>query len=93
MAILDEIADTGETLALVATRTLERGASQIKTAALAAHTWADPQPHFAALVSDALIVFPWDRRFLIDGQWRVHPEIEEALKSQKFPPEEDLTSG
>jgi len=32
-----------------------------------------------ALVTDALVVFPWDKRVYIDGEWRLHPELEDAM--------------
>jgi hypothetical protein len=86
VAVIDEIADTGETLALVATRALERGASLALTACLVSHSWADPRPNLTALVSDALVIFPWDRRVYQDGNWRTHPEIEAALAAQKTSP-------
>jgi hypoxanthine phosphoribosyltransferase/HD superfamily phosphodiesterase len=82
VVVVDEIADTGETLALAARRARELGARSATTAVLAAHTWADPAPDHAALVSDALVVFPWDRSVLVDGRWEGHPEIAEALQRQ-----------
>jgi hypoxanthine phosphoribosyltransferase len=83
VVVIDEIADTGETLALVAARALERGAREALTACLVAHSWADPPPTAAALTSDALIIFPWDRRVFQDGKWRTNPEIREAQRLQK----------
>jgi uncharacterized protein len=82
VAVVDEIADTGETLAVVAERVKQRGAQQVITAALIAHSWADPAPDVAALTTDALVLFPWDEQVYLDGQWRPHPEIVEALKRQ-----------
>jgi hypoxanthine phosphoribosyltransferase len=82
VAVIDEIADSGETLALVASRALERGARQVWTVSLVAHSWADPQPDFTALVSDALVIFPWDQQIYTSGSWQTHPEIEAALKAQ-----------
>jgi hypoxanthine phosphoribosyltransferase len=86
VAVIDEIADTGETLALVAARALERGASLALTVSLVSHSWADPRPDLTALVSDALVVFPWDCRVHQDDGWRTHPEIEAALAAQKSSP-------
>ena len=82
VVVVDEIADTGRTLAIVAARARERGASHVVTAALVAHSWAQPSPDISALRSDALIIFPWDREVFLDGTWQPHPEIEAALKSQ-----------
>lgn len=82
VAVVDEMADTGETLALVAERVKERGAKQVVTATLVAHTWANPRPDVIALVTDALVLFPWDEQVYQDGKWQPHPELVEALKHQ-----------
>jgi len=82
VAVIDEIADTGETLAIVGARALERGARRVWTLSLVAHTWAVPQPDFTALTSDALFIFPWDKDvFTVDG-WQMHPELEAAIQAQ-----------
>ncbi len=83
IVVIDEIADTGETLAVVAERVRQRGAKQVITAALVAHSWADPMPDVVALTTDALVVFPWDEQVFSNGQWQPHPELVEALKQQK----------
>jgi hypothetical protein len=88
VVVIDEIADSGETLALVAARVRERGASQVVTACLVSHTWADPQPDLCGLVSDALIIFPWDKCVFVDGHWDLHPELAAAIRAQgKTPPD------
>ena len=79
VAIVDEIADTGETLRLVATEVERGGATRVVTAALVAHTWATPAPRICALETDALVVFPWDGEVLVDGIWQVHPELASSL--------------
>jgi hypoxanthine phosphoribosyltransferase len=86
VAVVDEIADSGETLALVAAGARERGASRVLTACLVSHSWASPPPDLAALVSDALIFFPWDRQVLVSGQWKTHPEMLAALAAQSTSP-------
>ena len=83
VAVIDEIADSGETLALVAARALERGARHVWTLSLVAHSWADPQPDFTALTSDALLIFPWDKEVLTGDGWQMHPEIEAAIQAQQ----------
>lgn len=88
VAVVDEIADTGRTLALVAQASRQMGAASVVTAALVAHSWAEPQPDVVALVSDELVVFPWDRRVLEGGCWRLHPEIAAALAAQGLPAED-----
>ena len=83
VAVIDEMADTGETLALVAEAARQQGASRVITASLVSHTWADPAPEISALVTDELVIFPWDRRVLQNGRWEPHLEIEAALKLQE----------
>jgi hypoxanthine phosphoribosyltransferase len=82
VAVIDEIADTGETLAMASMRAKELGALQVITATLVSHSWASPAPLFTALVSDELIIFPWDEQVLDHGKWVIHPEVDAAIKSQ-----------
>ncbi|HZU13698.1 MAG TPA: phosphoribosyltransferase [Chloroflexota bacterium] len=82
VTVIDEIADTGETLRLVAEEVRRLGASHVVTATLAVHSWADPMPDVTALVSDALIMWPWDRRVYTDGRWVENPELTSALQAQ-----------
>jgi len=85
VAVVDEIADSGQTLCLAAEATRVLGAKKVITASLVAHSWADPMPEVCALVSDALVIFPWDRRVLMDGKWQPHPEVVSALQLQDKP--------
>lgn len=79
VAVIDEMASTGESIAVVAARCLEKGALKVVTAALCAHTWANPMPNVVGLVSDAMVVFPWDRYNYLNGEWVDNPEIIEAF--------------
>jgi len=82
VAVVDEIADTGQTLRLVTQRVRELGTARVVTACLVSHSWADPAPDQVALVTDALVIFPWDKKVYKAGQWQVNPELAEALKLQ-----------
>jgi hypoxanthine phosphoribosyltransferase len=82
-AVVDDIADTGETLALVESRVQACGALRTITACLARHSWAHPVPTISALVTDELVIFPWDQQVLMQGQWQPHPEILAALAAQQ----------
>ncbi len=84
VAVVDEMADTGETLALVSDQVRALGAVYVVTASLVSHTWARPRPEVSALVTDALVLFPWDRQVYSAGQWQLHPELEEALEMQQY---------
>jgi uncharacterized protein len=87
VAVIDEISDTGETLALVAQRAREQGARRVVTACLVSHTWASPASEHVAAATDAFVIFPWDKQVFQDGRWQAHPELEEALKLQGRRPE------
>jgi hypoxanthine phosphoribosyltransferase len=82
VAIIDDVADTGETLETVRQEVFAHGASSVVTATLIGHSWAKPAPDFSALQSDALILFPWDQQVLVEGSWVPHPETEQALRLQ-----------
>lgn len=79
VAVIDEMASTGESIAVVAARCLEKGATRVITASLCAHTWANPMPDVVGLVSDAMVVFPWDRYNYLRDEWVDNPEIVEAF--------------
>ncbi len=81
--IVDEIADSGQTIAMAADEVRRMGASHVRTAVLYAHTWAEPRPDYVALTSDALILNPWDREVLVEGRFVTHPELAAALRIQE----------
>lgn len=76
IAVIDEVAHTGRTLALVAGHLRALGVLHVLTASLVSHSWADPAPDIAAWVTDAYILFPWERRVYVDGRWQVHPDVQ-----------------
>jgi uncharacterized protein len=82
VAVVDEMADTGQTLALVADESRRLGAREVITASLVSHSWANPAPQACALVTDAFVIFPWNRQVYVEGAWRPHPEIEAGLRAQ-----------
>jgi hypothetical protein len=88
VAIIDEIADTGETLAEAAQKVRQLGARRVVTATLVSHTWTNPMPDLTALVTDEFVIFPWDRQVYADGRWQPHPEIIAGLKAQGLEPDE-----
>ncbi len=85
--IVDEICSTGETLRLVRERVAALGASAIQTAVLYAHTWGVETPDLIGLISDALLLNPWDREVWRDGQFVFHPEYVAALGQQGLTPD------
>lgn len=77
--VVDEMCSTGETIALVRERALALGAAEACTAVLYAHTWGAAVPDYIGLISDALILNPWDREIYRDGAFQFHPEYAAAL--------------
>lgn len=80
VVVIDDIADLGETALLVGERVLYKGGKIVGAAVLAAHSWADPMPDHVSLLSDELVIFPWDTQILYNGEWGLHPEIRAALE-------------
>lgn len=84
--LVDEIADSGVTLDVAAMEVRSMGAADVRTVALYAHSWADPRPDYVGLVSDALLMNPWDREILQDGTFVMHPEYDAAIRAQEDDP-------
>ena len=88
--IVDEICGSGETLLMVKEKAAALGASLIKSAVLYAHTWGVSVPDYIGLITDALVLNPWDREIFRDGKFHFHPEYVEALARQGFDAEPQL---
>jgi hypoxanthine-guanine phosphoribosyltransferase len=82
VVLIDEIADVGQTLSMAAQSARDQGAKEVITATLVSHSWAKPAPQVCALVTDAFVIFPWDKQILQHGKWVPHPEIVSGLKAQ-----------
>jgi hypothetical protein len=67
---------------LAAQRIKQNGAARVVTASLVSHSWAKPMPDVSGLVSDALLIFPWDKHVYLNGAWQMHPELAQAIKRQ-----------
>ena len=80
--VVDEICDTGETLGKVAKRANKLGAAEVRTAVLYAHTHSAAIPDYIGLISDALLMNPWDREIVSGRGLVVHPEYLGALEQQ-----------
>jgi hypoxanthine phosphoribosyltransferase len=80
--IVDEICSTGETIMMVKDRVESMGARDVKSAVLYAHVKGAAVPDYIGLISDALILNPWDREVYREGAFHFHPEYAEALAQQ-----------
>ena len=88
--VVDEIASSGKTLLGAKQKVEEMGASVVQTAVLYAHTWGTDIPDYIGLISDALLLNPWDREVVVNGRIQLHPEYAEAFTHQGQEPDESL---
>jgi uncharacterized protein len=85
--VVDDIASSGETLRVAREQLLYMGASAVRCAVLYAHSWATLTPDYIGLISDALIINPWDHDVVEDGKIALNPEYRFALNLQNIAPE------
>ena len=88
--IVDEICDSGETLHMVRETCIALGASLVKSAVLYSHTKAVNVPDYIGIVTDELLLNPWDREVLREGRFHFAPEYVEALAHQGVEATSDL---
>lgn len=88
--VVDEICDSGETILLVKKKALELGASIVKSAVLYSHTKAASVPDYIGIITDQLLLNPWDREILRDGEFIFHPEYANALALQGLEPTPEM---
>jgi hypoxanthine phosphoribosyltransferase len=70
--VVDEISSSGDTLRLALAAVRSVGPADVRTATAFSRPGGF-RPDYHALETDALIVFPWDRKVLEDGELVVHP--------------------
>lgn len=88
--VVDEICGSGETLTLVKEKAESLGAKEIRSAVMYAHTWGVSVPDYIGLITDALLLNPWDREILRDGSFQIHPEYVGGLAQQGVEPDPSL---
>jgi hypoxanthine phosphoribosyltransferase len=75
--VVDETCDSGQTLRLAVGAVVNAGAREVRSA-VSFRTGAHA-PDYHALATQAVIVLPWDREILIDGDLRPNPKYEGLL--------------
>ena len=78
--VVDEVCDGGDTMRLARAAIINAGAAEVRTAA--AFKTGTFEPDYHALATESMIVLPWDREVLIDGELVTNPLYEEALRDQ-----------
>ncbi len=90
LLIVDEICDSGETLTLVKKKSKSLGAKAVRSAVLYAHSWGASIPDYIGILTDALLLNPWDREILNSDGFQFHPEYAGALAQQGIEPTPSL---
>lgn len=91
--IVDEICGAGQTLMMIKEEVGRLGASEMRSAVLYAHGQGKDIPDYIGIISDELIVNPWDREILREGQFVLHPEYVHALAQQGMAADTSLLPG
>jgi len=60
--VVDDVADTGESLKLVRAHLLAKGASDVRICTLYHKPWSIIAPEYSMEKTEAWIIFPWERR-------------------------------
>jgi uncharacterized protein len=84
VVLCDDLSVSGETFKIALIELKQVGAGPVTTAALCRHTHSYA-PDLTALVGDEAFIFPWDRDVLVEGEFRLHPEIARGLAAQGLP--------
>ena len=77
MLIVDETCDSGDTLRLAVAAVVNAGASDVRIAV--GFRTGSYEPDFAALETESVIILPWDREILRDGNLVLRPEYADVL--------------
>jgi uncharacterized protein len=78
--LVDELTTSGETMRLALAALRDVVPAEIRTATCFSRPTGF-RPDFHALETDALIVFPWDRQIIEEGQFVVHPVYRDRVES------------
>jgi len=76
--IVDDVADTGETLLLVKEHVSALGANTVKTATLHMKPWSKIKPDFFVSETDSWIVYPWEYTEVVDS-------LKKKLQNENLP--------
>ena len=76
--IVDEICTTGETLRMATAAVRAVRPAEVRTATSFAKVGHN-RPNYYAVETDALVIFPWDRKVVTPGGLRTNPQYEGIL--------------
>jgi hypoxanthine phosphoribosyltransferase len=82
--VVDDIADTGKSLKLIRTHLKERGATEIRVAAIYYKPWSIVVPDYYQKDTTSWVIFPWERketiRKILEKYEREGKPVQEAAK-------------
>lgn len=78
--LVDETCDTGDTMRLAVAALVNAGAAEVRTAV--GFRTGPYEPDFHALATESMIVLPWDREVLHEGQLVPNPLYAAALGAE-----------
>lgn len=83
--VVDDIADSGETLTVAEKYLSLHGTSEIKTATLITKPWTKFKPDYSYYETEAWVIFPWEAHETISilaGLWREKGDTEDIIVTQ-----------
>ncbi len=80
--VVDEVADTGESLKLVKAHVLEKGAAEVKVAALYYKPCSTFKPDYYEKETSSWIVFPWEIKETVRKIFETHKTNAAALQKE-----------
>ncbi len=83
--VIDDIADSGETLILATNYIRQHGVRDLHTATLVTKSWTKFQPDYSYHQTDAWVVFPWEAREtikLLSALWKEKGDSTEKIVAQ-----------
>jgi hypoxanthine phosphoribosyltransferase len=80
--LVDDVADSGETLLIARYKILDMGAKQVVTATAFTHKTCPDKPNYTGLTTDELIINPWDNQIIKKGKFIQNPEYTQAITLQ-----------
>jgi hypoxanthine phosphoribosyltransferase len=75
--VVDETCDSGDTLKLAVSAVLRHKPAEVRTAA--SFRTGPYEPDYYAMATESLIILPWDREVIIDGELVLRPEYAARL--------------
>ena len=76
--VVDETCDSGDTMKLALSAVREHRPAEVKSAA--SFTTGSYNLDFYALKTTSIIILPWDREIIVDGELVMRPDYEQLLK-------------